>query len=315
MRGHSYKKPMSPRTLGANGAGADGAVASALALDWDDLKIFQAAVRAGDYTTAARRLGMDRTTVGRRLARLEESLMHPLWEKSLTGYQPTSLGQNVLDAAARMEQAVDDLYRRLGLSESRVEGKIRLAGSAGITRFFGSPIEAFLRRNASVSIEYIGALNAIDAVVQRQADIGIAIAREIPADIDAWSLGPFHQSLYVDRENPDNERRIGWGHGVLLANPYPWALLNGGGNANYALEVDNLHAMHGAVRGGVGRAWLWSASADRDDRLLRLEEPLPERARAELWLVTRADILIEPAVAQLRAELLQSAEDAMCVGL
>jgi len=316
MNQHSYipQKPFTPNRI-CNGYPDEpdhDPLTGQLNIDWDDIRIFQAAVRAGDYTTAGRRLGMDRTTVGRRLGKLEQSLARALWEKSPAGYQPTSLGQSVLKAATQMEQAMIELQRQLGVRESQIEGKIRLAGSAGITDVFLAPIHQFLGRHPNVSIEFAGTQNAIDAVSRRHADLGIAISRECPANLEAYPLGNFHQRLYVSRDDPTNRRRVGWSHGVLLANPYPWALINQSDESDFALEVDNLPAMHRAVRSGVGMAWLWQELGDYDPGLVRLDDPMPEKAEAELWLVTRRDVAVESAVEHLRKDLARAVE--MCRG-
>ena len=65
--------------------------------DWDDLRIFIAAARAGSLGGAAQRLGVDAATVGRRVARLESALKSTLVVRSTTGLQLTAAGAQLLD--------------------------------------------------------------------------------------------------------------------------------------------------------------------------------------------------------------------------
>ena len=74
-------------------------------MNWDDLQVFLAIARAGRLSTAARRLGVEHTTVSRRLSTLEDELGVPLFYRTTTGYLLTSHGENVLAKAETMENA------------------------------------------------------------------------------------------------------------------------------------------------------------------------------------------------------------------
>ena len=270
-----------------------------MAIEWDDIRIFQTAVRSGNYSTAARRLDIDRTTVGRRFARLEAALGHVLWEQTATGYRPTPAGRSVLRAAALMERAMARLEGNLADWGGGVAGSVRLAGTAGIANWLLPGLTAFLAGHGDLSLEIVGARDAIAAVNQRHADLGIAITRAKPRDLTGWRIGSFLQGRYR-RQDIDGARRIGWGRAMLLANPQPWARLNAVEPGHCVLEVDGLDAMHESVRAGAGSAWLWRTTADRDTMLVRLEEQAPASAAAELWIVHRGDLIVESAVVALR---------------
>lgn len=285
-----------------------------MTIDWDDVRVFQTAVRAGDYSTAARKLGMNRTTVGRRFARLERAAGHSLWEQAANGYRPTTAGRAVLRAASLMERAMARLNGDLGGPARAVSGPVRVAGTAGIATLLLPGLTGFLPRYEGLSIEIVGARDAIAAVNQRHADLGIAIARAKPRDLAGERIGAFEQARYV-RHDAMTPRRIAWGHAMMLANPQPWARLNAAGDGgDAALEVDGLGALHEAVRAGLGRAWLWRAVGDRDPALRRLEEAPPLAAAADLWIVHRSDLAVEPAVMALRDAARQIVADFIVAG-
>ncbi|MES2497987.1 MAG: LysR family transcriptional regulator [Pseudomonadota bacterium] len=269
-----------------------------MAIEWDDVRVFQSAVRAGDYSTAARKLDMDRTTVGRRFARLERATGRSLWEQTSTGYRPTDAGRAVLRAATAMERAMARLDTDLAPAGDRISGPIRVAGTAGLAALLLPAFAPFLDRHPAVSLEITGARDAIAAIQQRQADVGFAIARTKPRDVAGDKVAPFVQAPYA-RRGSAALRDVAWGHAMMLANPQPWARLNAVDESGRCVEVDSLAALQDAVRAGLGRAWLWDRLADADPALERLPGAAPSAAGADIWIVYRADLSVEPAVAAL----------------
>lgn len=269
-----------------------------MAIEWDDVRVFQSAVRAGDYSNAARKLDMDRTTVGRRFARLERATGRSLWAQGEAGYRPTEAGRAVLRAAAVMERAMARLDVALSPAGERLAGPVRVAGTAGVAALLLPAFAGFLARHPAVSIELVGARDAIAAVKQRQADLGFAIARTKPRDLAGHAIANFAQHRYA-RASGVADRAIGWGHAMMLANPQAWARLNEIGEDARGIEVDGLAALHHAVQAGLGRAWLWRAVGDADPALVPVGDPAPSVAAANLWVVHRSDLAVEPAVAAL----------------
>lgn len=277
-----------------------------MAIEWDDIRIFQATIRAGDYSSAARRLGIDRTTIGRRFSRLEREAGTSIWERTIDGYRPTARGRAILRAADAMERAMERMLVELDIAYPTA-GPIRLAGTTGIANLLLGDIAAFREAQPDVSVEMTGARDAIEALHQRQADIGIAFASAKPQDLAGIRIGRVSQDLYVAR-GADPDRRVGWGHAVQLANPQPWARLNVVEGTKLACEVDSLPAMLDAVRAGIGAAWLWTFLGDSDPALMRLEEEAPRGAATDLWLLHRDVAGIESAALALRDQLAAALE-------
>lgn len=268
-----------------------------MTIEWDDVRVFQAAIRAGDYTTAGRRLGLNRTTIGRRIARLESSIGLALWEVTPHGHRPTEHGQKVARAARAMERAMERLATELHLNQP--VGPIRLASTTGIAELLFSVISDFRKANPGVSVALTGARDAIEAINQRHADLGLAIAQNKPRDLEGQRIGRIHQALYTKRGSEVNGR-IGWGHAMMLANPQPWSRINEPAGAELVCEVDSAGAMLEAVRKGIGAAWLWTFLGDAEPDLVRLDAKPPHAASAALWLVYRQDVAMDAPVAALR---------------
>ncbi|HRO05024.1 MAG TPA: LysR family transcriptional regulator, partial [Terricaulis sp.] len=79
--------------------------------DWDDLRLFLAATRAGTLAGAGARLGVDAATVGRRLARLETALRSTLFVRSPSGIQLTAAGSRLMAAALEAEASTEAVSR------------------------------------------------------------------------------------------------------------------------------------------------------------------------------------------------------------
>src|SRR5438046_498309 len=99
-------------------------------MDWNDLKVFLSAVRAGSYTAAGPMLGVNRTTVGRRVSALEAAIGRPLFLEAPTGPEPTFEGKQVLEAALRIEAEVAAMLSALRAAPPN-QAPVRIAGSAG----------------------------------------------------------------------------------------------------------------------------------------------------------------------------------------
>ena len=94
--------------------------------DWSDLRYFLAVARHGSTVAAARALGVNQSTVQRRLGELERRLGHALARRHPSGYQLTEFGEALRPAAERVEEAVSGLERQINAYRNELVGIIRL---------------------------------------------------------------------------------------------------------------------------------------------------------------------------------------------
>ena len=92
-------------------------------MDWDDLKYFHAVANANTLSEAANQLGVNQTTVSRRLHHLQEQLGVRLLNRSPNGIEKTAAGEEVLNAATQMDNIVATLERRLYGQDERLTGE------------------------------------------------------------------------------------------------------------------------------------------------------------------------------------------------
>ena len=96
-------------------------------LDWDDLRFFLAIARHGSLTAAAKDLGVAQSTVGRRLASLEENLAVRLLNRTPEGYRLTLAGEAVRSQAERVEAEALAIERSMGGHDEKLQGTVRVS--------------------------------------------------------------------------------------------------------------------------------------------------------------------------------------------
>src|SRR6266581_8095550 len=108
--------------------------------EWDDLRYFLAFARAGSMQAAAKALGVNQSTVQRRITELEERVGRRLVERHLSSYRLTELGEELRPAAEGVEAAVATFERRLAASDKGLTGAVRVT--------CGPSVAAYLQRTA-----------------------------------------------------------------------------------------------------------------------------------------------------------------------
>ncbi len=94
--------------------------------DWGDVKIFLTVARIGTISGAGERLGIEHSTVSRRLDRLERNLGVVLFDRRRTGYALTEQGHALIDHAERMEATLHEAMQDSAGAASRVGGSVRV---------------------------------------------------------------------------------------------------------------------------------------------------------------------------------------------
>ena len=125
--------------------------------DWDSMQSFLAIARAGRLTVAAQRLGIDHTTLSRRIKeQLEGALQTRLFDRSVGGYVLTSQGERFLQSAQAVETLALELLRDVAGSSSKVAGTIRIGAPDGFGTSFLAPRLGRMREiQPELSIELV----------------------------------------------------------------------------------------------------------------------------------------------------------------
>ncbi|MEN5363627.1 LysR family transcriptional regulator [Brevundimonas intermedia] len=163
--------------------------------DWDDVRIFIAAARAGSLGGAAQRLGIDAATVGRRVARLESTLKSTLVVRSTTGLQLTAAGAQLLDIGLEAESAMEAAARVT--SPDTLAGVVRVSASEGFGVTLMAPALPELRlASPGLRIE-LAATSGFLSPTRREVDMAITLAAPDAARLIVEPLTPYQLALYA----------------------------------------------------------------------------------------------------------------------
>lgn len=271
----------------------------------DDLLILLAVGRSGRYVTAAEELGINHTTISRRIAALEQSVGGRLLARVAGGWELTDLGHEALAAAEAVETAVNALSSGGGTRE--MAGVVRMSATDGFSAYVAAPAAASVqRRHPRVAVEIVTATRR--ATQQRSGlDIEVVVGEPQVHRARAIRLGDYRLGLYgsveylAEHGTPTSSHELSR-HPLVyfidsmlqvddldLARSFGPAMRESVTSTNVFVHVE-------ATRASSGLGLLPCFMADRHDDLVRV---LPRAVVVELtyWLVTRSETLRRPEVA------------------
>ena len=145
-------------------------------MDWDDLRVFLAVAREESLSRAGRRLTMDASTVGRRIARLETALGRALFAKTPQGYAATPEGAALIPHAEAAEAAALAANEALA-GQGGLTGQLRIGAPDGCANYLLPQIAArLIREHPGLDIQIV-ALPRVFNLSRREADMAIAVSR------------------------------------------------------------------------------------------------------------------------------------------
>ncbi|MBB3951655.1 LysR family transcriptional regulator [Aureimonas jatrophae] len=168
-------------------------------MNWDDLRIFLAVARAGQILGAARRLGLNHATVGRRLDALETALGTRLFTRRPAGCEPTAEGTRLLAIAERMEREVLEAGALMGDTDIALSGTVRIGAPDGFgTSFLAARLGAFAERHPGITLQLVPVPRAF-SISRREADIAVTVERPEEGRLVARKLTDYALGLYAAR--------------------------------------------------------------------------------------------------------------------
>jgi len=150
---------------------------------WDDLRILLAVHRSGSLSAAARELGVNQSTVSRRVARLTRRLHATLLEARGGRYALTAAGLLALQRAEVVESEIHSLERQLDRLDDRPEGTVRLSAPDGLGSVVIAPrLGAFREEHPGIEL-LLAAESPVVNLVQREADVAVRLVRSTQREL------------------------------------------------------------------------------------------------------------------------------------
>ncbi len=271
-------------------------------LDWSNLRFFLELARTGSLSQAARRLGVDRNTVARRVSALEKELGLALFDRGPQGWTRTAAGEDLAALASRVEEDVLAVARHADARDRAVSGTVRLTTATHLSAHLLVPAVPALRaRHPALLLEIAADQRAFD-LTRREADLALRLGRPRDAGLVTRKLSDVAFRFYSTkaylggrRAEVDFAKDLFLGFDDSLASsPQERWLARTAPDRRIAFRCNSTASLVAAVRVGVGVAVLPCFVADQDPSLVRLDGPEP--VNHELWLLVHGDLRRTPRV-------------------
>ncbi|MCV7064751.1 LysR family transcriptional regulator [Mycolicibacterium farcinogenes] len=261
----------------------------------DNLRFFLEVARTGRLNEAARNLGVDHTTVGRRITALEKAFGERLFDRSPGGWHLTEAGADLLPRAETVESAVVAAYDARTSTAGPLTGTVRMVTPDGFGAFVVAPRLIELRRaHPHLDVELVTATEH-GSLSARHFDIAVTLEQPSPRAVHVHHLAGYDLRLYATPEYLSaappiadiadlTDHTLVWYIDALL-DVAPLRILESlPHKQRVAVQTNNITGHWTAARSGLGIAPLPEYLGEPDDAL---EVVLPEKfsARRNYWMV------------------------------
>lgn len=284
-------------------------------LDWDDARLLLTLLRSPSLVAAARALAIDKSTLSRRVDRLERSLGARLFVRTREGLRPSAIGERLRPHAERIEAEMLSLTSAATAGHDEATGLVRIATTEGMAaRLIKSGLLDLRATHPGLELEVLGGNRPVD-LSRGEADLAVRVTPTTDASLLVRVLGKFPIALFASprylraRGQPRSLAQLA-GHDVLLPSGELAALpesklLTKRTDVQVVFRSSSLPALvEAAVRGHglvpVTRAW--GETTDGLSHALDLES-IPARPT---WLVMHPDVAQRAAVRLVADRLIEA---------
>jgi DNA-binding transcriptional LysR family regulator len=277
----------------------------------DDVRFLLAVARSGRMISAATLLGVDHTTVKRRIDRLETALGAKLLDRGADGWVLTPAGRDVVAEAASLEAVMERVVGAVSSEDARVYGTVRIAAPEGFSTYFAAPALARVGvAHPGITTELVTSTRPV-SVRGSGYDLTVSVGSGHRASAHTDLLAPYLLRLYASRqylaEHPparsiddlDQHRLVFYVDALLTVHELDLPPVLRGVRVGFGST--SVFAQAEATRRGAGIGLLHAFMAERDPDLVRV---LPEvEFPLHFALTARREGPSVEAVALVRAEL------------
>ena len=277
-------------------------------VNWDDLRYSLAVVREGSVTAAARKLGVNHTTVSRRVSALEQELGANLFDRSTAGWLLTPFGESILGAVQQMDEEVHAIRRQAMADHQELSGRIRVtAVDVCIQSLLLPGLRAFVRKHPEITVDLIASDISFNLAVH-EADIAFRATNEPPPNVLGTRVGNFAVSIYatpdlIERHavDPASVGAMTWSGDSIVP---PW-LPRHFPDMPVRCTYNSLSVAFDLARGGIGFALLPCGLGDMAPELRRVIPGFHERG-LDFWVLSHIDLRTTARLRIFRDHMLEA---------
>jgi DNA-binding transcriptional LysR family regulator len=267
-------------------------------LSWDDFRYVKAIADTRSLAGAAELLGVNHSTVFRRLGQIEQQLGSRLFERGRAGYAPTACGEQMVELAERMGDDIVSFERTVTGQDLRPSGELRVTTSdVLLLHFLGDVLIGFRRAYPEIALDVVVSNQRLN-LSKRDADVAVRATYHNPDPLSgskvariAWAVfGPAALATQPFDPAIDASRHdwVAFADPVAIAKAAKW-LKEHAGEKRIVYKMNTMVGLAEAAAGGVGLVLLPCYVGSAVAGLVQLSPPLSE-LEGELWLLTHPDL-------------------------
>ena len=269
-------------------------------MDWDIFRFIVAIVDSGSAVAAAKQLGVDGTTVIRRITKFEDERGVQLFDRLPSGYSPTLECEAIVQLARDMQEGVSEIDRRITGHDLSLEGTISVTTTDSfLEAVMADVIGAFCRLHPQIRIETMVTTSRLN-LSRQDAHVAVRASISPPENLVCQRVSSVCFAIYggrsltrhltdqVELEQLQELPWIGLGDTLSRSPPSQWL---GKNVADHQIKTtaDTFVAVRALVRGGVGLSVLPCCLGDPEPEIRRLT-PTIDEMRTTLWVLTHPDV-------------------------
>ena len=267
-------------------------------LSWDDFRYVKAIADTRSLASAAELLGVNHSTVFRRLGQIEQQLGSRLFERGRAGYALTACGEQMVELADRMGENIIAFERKVTGQDLRPSGELRITTSdILLVHLLNHVLPDFRRAYPEIVLDVVVSNQRLN-LSKRDADVAVRATYHNPDPLAgsriariAWAVfGP--AALAQQPFDPEvDARRYDWiafVDPIAIAKAMRW-LREHADEKRIVCKVNTMVGLAEAAAGGIGLVLLPCYAGRSVAGLAQLSPPLPE-LEGELWLLTHPDL-------------------------
>ena len=270
---------------------------------WDDYRIALALHRGGTIRAAGQLLGVNHTTVSRRLADMNKSAANPMFKRLEGRYQVTREGRPFIEAAQSIEEAIFTADRQVTGLDQNLSGPLTLSMPDPLAQYILlDALGEFQAIFPNISLSVTTTLGFVN-LDHREADLVVRISNEPAGHLVGRRLFPYHRSYYcspsyLTRHKDTNTMRwIGWPEDEDSAE---WVKQSHYPDVSIGLRIEDQNSRQAAAIAGYGLLFGTCFMADPEPGLVRVPgaKSMPDR---DIWVLTHPDMKDTPKIKQVMA--------------
>lgn len=265
--------------------------------DWDDLRYFLAVGRTGSLSGAARRLGVNHSTVLRRLGSLEQQLGVRLFERTPSGYFMTAAGEELRTRLGNVDEQIESAQRHVAGRDTELSGIIRITTTDTLAFGLLTPLFVeFGHLHPGIELQ-VCINNAFSSLSKREADIAVRPSNQPPQHLVGRRAGRLASSVYGSadylRHAPRTDRLaehawVGFDDSLAHLGQAQWMEQHVPAD-RVVYRVNSLAGMTQAVVHGAGLGLLLDVLAESHGTLERVV-PAIGALDTDVWILMHPDL-------------------------